>query len=62
MADKTEETPDKIKKEADGKEGKAAKLKKWLAMVSGVVVGGLLLTVIVVMGKKPLHSLEQAMS
>lgn len=62
MADPKEETPDKLKKEKDGKEGKAAKVKKWLGMVGGIVVGGLLVTVIVVMGKKPLHSLEKAMS
>jgi hypothetical protein len=62
MADTKEEALDKTKKENDGKEGKAAKFKKWLGMLSVVVVGGILVTVIVVMGKKPLHSLEQAMS
>ena len=62
MANTAEETPDKTKKEKDGKEGKAAKFKTWLGMVGGIVVGGILVTVIVVMAKKPLHSLEQAMS
>lgn len=59
MANTPEETPDKLKKE---KLDKYPKTKAWLSMVSAIVVGGLLVTVITVMGKKTLHSLEQAMS
>ncbi|MFI5141095.1 MAG: hypothetical protein ACHQII_01955 [Bacteroidia bacterium] len=38
------------------------KLKVWAIGLGTAVLAGVLITIIVVMGKKPLHSLEQALS
>jgi hypothetical protein len=38
------------------------KLKTWMMGVGALVLSGIILTVVLVICKKPLHALEQAMS
>jgi hypothetical protein len=41
---------------------KEGKLKTWMVGVGSIVLSGILIAVVLVICKKPLHALEQAMS